>query len=496
MKTAFINCNVIPLAGRSESYHGFLVEDGRITCMENYDRIMREGEEKVNLQGYTVLPGFIDSHTHLIEMGLNMDRVDLSESDSWEEAVYYLEKDLEDKEEDDWLVGIDFDDTKWKKSGYPTKDELNEISEDVPIVVKRIDGHLAVANSKALDSIGESWEEIDREEGILKEMVVWNLDDVMGIDKEAKKEAIERGLEKAHSLGITGIHEIVDRDGWDAYLDYDEEDSLELRVRCYVHYDERDGLEAIDESDFLSLRGVKLFADGSLGSRTAALNEDYEDDPGNDGMLLLEQGEIEEIIQEAESNDLQVMVHAIGDRALDTVLDSFENAAERTKELRHRIEHAEMLWRENIKRIRKLDLVLSAQPNFAYTWSQPDGMNEKRLGKERVQKCDPFWDIQRALVKMAFGSDTMPMSPLFGIYSAVNHPYLEQRISAYNALQSYITNSAYIGRDEHQLGALSEGKNADFVVLSEDPLEADEIRDIEVKMTVVDGEIVYDNRDE
>ncbi|MFW6040743.1 MAG: amidohydrolase [Thermoplasmatota archaeon] len=491
MSKAFINCEVISLAKRSKKYHGFLVENGKIVCLEDYDRIMEDSNEKINLQGYTVLPGFIDSHTHLMKMGFNMNRIDLSDTDSLEEAKYYLEKAVNNKNEEDWIVGIDYDDSKWKKVISPTKEDLDEVSDEHPIVMIRVCGHVAIANSLALEQIDDDMDMVDFEKGIMKEEAVWNLDEIMKITKIDRINAIKRGMKKAHSLGVTGIHEIVDRKGWEAYKQLDKEGELNLRTRCYIHHEDADDLTPVTLSDFLSLRGVKFYADGSLGARTAALEEEYGDDSGNNGILLHSKEEMEKIINSAEEKDFQVMVHAIGDRAINTVLDAYESTAEKTKKLRHRIEHAEMLWGENIRRIRYLNLILSAQPNFAYKWSQPNGMNERRLGEERLQKCDPFWDAQRSLVKMTFGSDTMPMSPLFGVYSAVNHPILEQRISTYNALQSYITNGAYASRDEDKFGQLTEGRYADFVVLSENPLDADDLLDIEVKMTVINGEIVY-----
>lgn len=274
----------------------------------------------------------------------------------------------------------------------------------------------------------------------------------------------------------------------------EEEEGLDLRIRCYIYYDEVNEDEPVEISDFLSLEGLKVFADGSIGARTAALEEEYADDPGNRGILIHDQEELEKIIENGEKKGFQIMVHAIGDRAISTVINAFEESSTRASELRHRIEHAEMLWEENIRRVRDLNLILSAQPNFAYKWSKPGGMNDTRLGKKRLQNCNPYWDIQRSLVKMTFGSDCMPMDPLFGIYSAVNHPILEQRISTYNALQSYITNGAYAGKDENKFGKFKEGMSADFVVLSANPLESDNIKDIEVIMTVVDGKIVYDNR--
>ncbi len=455
---------------------------------------MGESDEKIDLNGNFVLPGFVDSHSHIVEMGLNHQRVDLSEEKSLDEAKYYLEKEVEKTKEGVWVIGFGFDESLWKKTEYPTKDDLDEVSETHPIIIKRTCDHIAVANSLALEKIGEEWERVDRETGLLREEVVWNLDDIVEISRSEKIEAIKRGIKTAHSKGITCIHDIVDRNDWEAYKELDEKEDLDLRVNCYLHFDESEGLEPKDRSRFLSLKGLKMFADGSIGGRTAALNEDYEDDPGNKGLLLLSQEKMQEVIQDAEDRDFQLITHAIGDRAIDTVLDALENASEKCSELRHRIEHAEMLWEEHIRRIRNMDIILSVQPNFALKWSHPSGMNLNRLGEERLQKCNPYWDIQRALIDIAFGSDNTPMSPLFGIHSAINHPVLEQRISRYRALQGYTSNGAYASRDEGRFGTIEEGKLADFVVLSENPLDSDNIKDIEVVMTVVGGKIVYDNR--
>ncbi len=471
-----------------------MVEDGRIKHIDDFDRIMGGSEKKIDLNGNFVLPGFVDSHTHLVEAGLNMKRVNLFEEGTLEGVQYYLEKEASDTPEGEWVVGVNFDESGWKRTDYPTKEDLDEVTEEHPLIIKRICGHVAVANSNALNRISEDWKNVDREKGLLREDVVWNLDDIMSITKEEKIEAIKRVIKKVHSNGITSVHDIVDLSSWEAYKKLDENEDLNLRVNCYLYHDEAESMYPTEVSEFLSLNGLKMYADGSIGARTAALHEEYEDDPGNRGMLLLSRKEMEDIIKKAEKRDFQMMTHAIGDRAISTVLDAFENVSERCEELRHRIEHAEMLWEENIKKIRDLGMVVSTQPNYAYKWSSSTKMNEKRLGKERLKKCNPYWDIQRALIDMAFGSDNIFLSPLFNIYCAINHPILNQRISTYNALKSYISAGAYASRNEDRYGSFEDGKLADFVVLTENPLEANDVRDIEVKMTVVGGNIVYDAR--
>lgn len=472
-----------------------MVEDGKITHIDDFDKIMGNAEEKIDLNGLFVLPGFIDSHTHLVEEGLNIDRVDLLEEETLEEAQYYLEKKASETPEGEWVVGYNFDESVWKTTEYPTKGDLDEVTEDHPLIIKRICGHVAVANSLALEKISEDWKRVNRENGLLREEVVWNLDEIMSVTKEEKIKAIKKAIKRFHINGITSVHDIVDRSDWEAYKEVDENERLDLRINCYIQHDESEGLSPKKVSEFLSLKGLKMYADGTIGARTAALHEEYTDDPGNRGLLLLSREEMEEIIEDAEERDFQLMTHAIGDRAISTVLDAFDNASERSEELRHRIEHAEMLWDDNIKRIRNLGLVLCTQPNYAYKWSCSNDMNENRLGKKRLEKCNPYWDIQRALIDMAFGSDNITLSPLFNIYCAINHPVLNQRISTYNALNSYIYTGSYASRSEESYGSFEEGKLADFVVLTENPLDAEDVRDIDVKMTVVGGKIVYDDRE-
>jgi len=472
-----------------------LVEDGKIDHIDDFDVIMEDSDEKIDLNGYYVLPGFVDSHTHMVRMGFSRKWVDLSECETLDEAKYYLRKRVEEKKEGEWVIGVDFDETRWKKTEYPTKEDLDDVSEEHPIIIRRVCGHMGIANSRCLDEIDHEKGMIDEETGLLKEEAVWDLDEIMPVSKEERKKAILDAVDIAHSKGVTCVHDIVTRKDWEAYCELDEEGALDLRVVCYMQFDHSEELEPVKKSDFLSLVGLKIYVDGTIGARTAALSEYYQDDPGNKGLLLLDKEDIEDYIQEAEDRDFQLMVHAIGDRAISTSIDAFIEASERSEKLRHRLEHAEMLWEENIKKIRDIGLILSTQPNFAHKWSRSSEMNEKRLGEERLKKCNPYWDIQRALIKMTFGSNNMPMSPLYGIYSAVNHPIMEQRISAYNALQSYTMNGAYTSKDEDRFGTFEEGNLADFVVLSDNPLGSKNIKDIEVKMTVVGGKIVYDARE-
>ncbi|MBI1924874.1 amidohydrolase family protein [Candidatus Poribacteria bacterium] len=252
-------------------------------------------------------------------------------------------------------------------------------------------------------------------------------------------------------------------------------------------------------SPYLKLGPIKLFADGSVGARTAALSHPYEDEPGHLGQLVWETEALHRVIASAHNAGLQIAVHALGDRGITATVDAFEAAfaANPRPNHRHRIEHCELLTPTLMERIADLGLIVSAQPNFVGEWGFPDGLYETRLGWERVSRMNPFGELARRGLPMAFGSDCMPFHPLYGIWSAVAHPIPEYRLTPYEALRHYTQSAAYAAFEEKIKGTINPGMVADLAVLSADAttIDVDGIRDIEVEMTMIDGKVWYVKRD-
>jgi hypothetical protein len=244
----------------------------------------------------------------------------------------------------------------------------------------------------------------------------------------------------------------------------------------------------------LRLGPVKIFSDGSIGAGTAALKEPYLGNLREQGILIWSREELEEMVLKAYESDVQLAIHAIGDRAVELVLDCFERANEKEKKtLRHRIEHCEMLSPEQIRRMKEMSIIASMQPNFVGQWGLPGGMYEVRLGKERTAEMNPFALLKKAGVKLAFGSDCMPFGPLYGVHWAVNAPFPSQKISPEDALKAYTIGGAYASFEEGYKGTIEEGKLADLVVLDGNPFTGPSgIKDMAIQLTIFDGKVVYE----
>jgi predicted amidohydrolase YtcJ len=241
--------------------------------------------------------------------------------------------------------------------------------------------------------------------------------------------------------------------------------------------------------------GLKIFCDGALGARSAALSEPFADDPGNKGMFVHDRKDLDHMVTDANDAGIQVAVHAIGDEGIEAALSSIEAALDRNprKDHRHRIEHLELPSADHIARMRKRGIVASMQPNFVGEWGGINGMYVDRLGPERAKRNNPFAEVLKAKVRMVFGSDCMPFSPLYGIYSAVNAPYPSQRISVEDAIAAYTREAAYASFEEGLKGSIEDGKLGDFVVLAGDPFaDPGNVASVGVTKTIVGGEVVYD----
>jgi len=498
------HANVITLDPNRPRTTAVLCRDGLIEAVgevEELENMVREGDSRFDCGELTLVPGFIDSHCHFMSMGLSALRVDLNSISERAALIMALRERAEATPEGEWVFGVDFDETRWGGDRtLPTRDLLDKlVSDRHPVVARRICGHIGVANTMALERIGEQWRDVDRETGLLLEDVVLRISDIVGVTDEEVGQAIALATRRAHEEGVTSVVDMADLRTLRAYRDLDEMGMLRVRVFCKVQARDVQDLNPEDSPPadvdrMLRLAGIKAFLDGSLGARTAALSDPYSDDPDdpeNRGMLLYDPGELEEMVKEAEATGLQVSLHAVGDRAVGAALDAFSAGAAHGNPLRHRIEHVEVATPEQLDRMKDLRVVASMQPNFIVQWSGPGGMNKQRLGTERAHASEVLRDVWSRGIPLAFGSDNMPFGPLYGLQGAVHHPVEDQQLPPMVALRAYTAGSAWAVHAERWLGTIEPGKAADLALLDADPDEAGDLTRVKAVATVLAGELVH-----
>jgi len=508
--TVFLDGEIHTLTDPDETYDAVAVRDGEIVRLgSSYDVEFLAGTDTdvIDLDGRVLLPGFIDAHTHLTTVGKYLVHADLSAADDLDEAVSLLrERAAETDGPDDsaWIRGYGYDESSWPEDRYLDREDLDAVSEDRPVVAFREDMHVASVNSVVIDRYEEEMaaENVHYEDaeptGVLVEEAVDVLYDAVAPDDEETGRLVAAAQARANELGVTGVHDMV-RGSYapEVYREMDLADELSLRVRLNYWSDHLDaaietGLRTNHGSGMVRTGAIKTYTDGSFGGRTAKLSEPYHDAPDEDGSWVVDPEELNEIVQRADEAGFQVTAHAIGDEAIDAVLDAFEETAD-PGAMRHRVEHVELASDEAIDRFGEMGVIASVQPNFL-KWATPGGLYDSRLGERRTE-TNRYALLDGAGAPIAFGSDCMPMDPLLGVHHAVNTEVDAQRLPVTEALRAYTLGAAYAGFDEERLGTVEAGKLADFTVLERSPWEHEaEIGEIDVAMTVVDGEIVYDGR--
>ena len=457
------------------------MRDGLIRRLEPLDRLdpglpaatstpsLRLGAE------YRLLPGFIDAHTHLIGLGLEFLRPNFSGAISRPEVLARLETWLREHPGSDPVIGEGWDQSLWSDPRPPDRVELDRVAGNRPVALRRVCGHVAVFNSAALASVGTEWEGLDVESGLALERLPLTIGRLWPPGRTMMAEGVRLGQEEAWRHGVTGIHEMGHPGTFRAFGQAAVAGTLRLRVTHFFGAEHR---EAIDQaglvpgfgSDRLRVGGIKIFLDGSIGGRSAAVRSPYPGDPptgGGRGQLLWPDEALADALRRAFLDGYQAAMHAIGDAAIEQairVVERLRRAGITPPEPGPRLEHAEMLDAELLERAVAAGFLFCLQPKFTARWQGPGLLYEQVLGVERAVRLNPYRSVARA-GRLVFGSDTMPLGPLYGLGGALKHPLESERLDPKAARAAYTIDAAAAVTHPFDHGRLESGRTADFIVL-------------------------------
>ncbi|MEX1010771.1 MAG: amidohydrolase [Balneolaceae bacterium] len=520
--------------------NGYTIQDNRLIQFEALSmqggRVLETGTfmevtayhsdaELIDGEGRTLLPGLIDAHGHIMNLGFQEMDVNLSGIQSLEETLQAVAEHADNHPESEWILGRGWNQVLWDENEFPTAADLDRVISDRPVWLRRVDGHAGWANTLAMERAGIAGgtpdpqggriirDEEGRATGIFIDTAMGYLTDELPPRTPAEREqALMLALDRIASLGITSVHDagISDRE-WELYTKLADEGGLPVRIYAMIR-STGDAFDRLSEEgpvegyadDMLAMRAVKISADGALGSRGAALLEEYSDDPGNHGLLFFDQEELDEMILKGASAGYQMNIHAIGDAANRQVLNAFERLrSERGADgLRHRIEHAQVVHPEDIPRFQELDVIASMQPTHA---TSDMNMAEDRVGADRIEGAYAWRTFLNQGTGISAGSDfpVEAVNPFYGLYSAVTRMdhdgqpeggwYPEQSMTLEEAFRAFTVDAAWSAHQEEILGSLEPGKWADFILLDRDPFSvpAEELWQVDVLETWVAGEQVY-----
>lgn len=526
-KTIFVNGKIYTMNEKQPLAEAVVVLENRILFVGTNEEIRKYVDKEsviIDLHGKLMLPGFIDNHTHFINGGFYLNGIDLRNAKSTVEFIDII-KEYSLSNPGKWITGGNWDHESWEKKVYPRKEWIDEFTPNTPVFVDRFDGHMGVANSYALKLAGITKEtespaggfiekdpDTGEPTGILKDnamSLVYRI--VPDASDEDYYQAGLTALEEAKRLGITSIQDITYAKDLEVYRKLESENKLTCRIYTRTPlYDYKSLINANIKvgtgTAYLKMGGLKAFADGSLGSSSALFFEPYENEPDNYGlaMEILSDGSLKKWAMDADKNNLQICVHAIGDSANSEILSIYEEIVKTNPvwDRRSRIEHSQHVKFADIDRFAKLGVIASVQPYHCID----DGVwAEKRIGDERIRYTYPFRTYLDKGVHLCFGSDwtVAPLNPLLGIYAAVTRATLdgknpggwipEQKITVEEAVKCYTINNAYASFDEKEKGSIEPGKYADLVLLSDDifTISPEKIKEVEVILTVFDGKVIY-----
>jgi predicted amidohydrolase YtcJ len=498
----FTNARLITLDPRRPAASAMLIRGDRILAVGDEREILplsHPNPTRIDLQGKTVTPGFIDCHLHPYAYGAQLlTQADLIGTTDIPDLQSRL-ADLADRRKDGWLLGWGFDQSKMSERRFVTRQDLDRVSKTRPILVSRVCGHAAVVNSAALALATPAMRRAgDESTGLYTETAI---DPFYTLIPEPPEEEMEQYVLAAANValktGITAFGALLDTPNqMTAYSRLAQRGALPVRVtamppRGAVPTLHAHGIRTGFGNHYLQFGGAKFFSDGSLGAQTALLSQPYADKPNELGLRIYDPDDLKQKARDAQQKGFQVVIHAIGDQALRETLDAIEYALENEDNLhhRHRVEHASLTPPDCMERMAKRKIVVTAQPQFVTsdTWT-PD-----RVGQDRARRAYPFKTMIEMGIPVGLSSDC-PVEKLdaFDCLAAATGRHLwspDECLTVDQALHAYTMGSAYANRVDHQQGSLEKGKLADFVVLSHDPrtLSPAQIRHMKAEQVYVGG---------
>lgn len=506
------------------------LRSGRLLATGNREQLQARYPQAsaIDLAGATIVPGLIDAHAHLVNLGHMLSEANLWGVTSKAEVMARLQQAEAQLAPGQWLIGRGWDQNLWPEKAFPTAADLDAAFPQRPVYLERVDGHAGWVNSAALriaeengPSLAGDWQpeggRIERDaagapNGVLVDAAAALV--TAHIPAHTAQELdlrLQRALQAAVANGLTGVHDMgVSRDELARFARFADAGTLPLRVDAYAAGD-GDALADLCAKGLyrhgggrLQMRGVKLFVDGALGSRGAAMLAPYSDDPHNHGLLMLSPEQHLALSRKAVGCGVQVASHAIGDRGNRVVLDNYQTVLGEhpDADLRWRVEHAQVLAAQDIGRFAALGVIASMQPTHA---TSDMGWAQDRVGPERIKGAYAWQDLAASGAHLALGSDfpVEQVDPRLGLQAAVTRQdaqglpaggwYAQQRLSAEQALLGFTAGAAYAGFGELEVGALRQGLRADFVVLDGNPLQlpGNQLSQLKVLSTWVDGKPVY-----
>jgi len=514
------NAKVYTVDKQSTHAEAFVVRDGRFIAVGDNDEILAkyEAPEALDLQGQAVYPGFIDAHAHFYGYGTSLQIADLTGASSFEEVMERLLDHRDKHPEQAWLLGRGWDQNLWENKDFPSREKLDEIFPDIPVLLTRIDGHAALANGKALalggitasTSMlgGKVMLERNVPTGILIDNAIGLVSEkIPALGLEEKKKALLTAQDNCFQVGLTTVADAgLDQEIIELMEEMQEEGSMKMRIYAMVNPTADNKAYYFKKGPYqterMTVRSFKIFGDGALGSRGAALLLPYHDAPHEQGFLLSSVEEFEALAHEMYDYGFQMNTHCIGDSTNRTILNIYADVLNGTNDRRWRIEHAQIVNSADVEKFGQNQIIPSVQPTHATSdmyWA------EDRLGPERIQDAYIFKKLLDQNGYIALGSDfpVEAINPLYGFHAAVVRQDAkgwpeeafqpENKLSREEALKGMTIWAAYANFEEDRKGSIEAGKLADFVVLEEDIMTApaEKLRDIAVIGTYVGGEKVY-----